>query len=347
MTQDLPSAEAPDWRVFTGSGIPHDKISQLPDPPGWRTFLGEVIAERSLVEDLHVHRRFGRPGPDRTLQLAPATIDAVNAALYLRRPLLVTGRPGTGKSSLAYAVAYELRLGSVLSWSITSRSTRLEGLYQYDAIGRLQDSQLKPGEEPDLGRYLRLGPLGTALLPAHRPRVLLIDEIDKSDIDLPNDLLNVFEEGSFEIPELQRLADLSGRDREVRVRPADSRGPEDTVPIVDGKVTCRAFPFVVLTSNGEREFPPPFLRRCIRLDLPLPEKDELANIVEFHLGPEAREAASGLIGEFLTRRQKGDLAIDQLLNAVYLITREHSLHGSDKDSLVDALLKHLNSADGT
>lgn len=347
MTQDLPSVPASDWRIFTGSGDPHDGISQLPAPPGWRNFPGEVRIERELSEDPYVHRRFGRPGPGRTLQLAPATVDAVNAALYLRRPLLVTGRPGTGKSSLAYAVAYELRLGSVLSWSITSRSTLHEGLYQYDAIGRLHDAQPKPSRAPDIGRYLRLGPLGTALLPAHRPRVLLVDEIDKSDIDLPNDLLNVFEEGSFEIPELQRLADSSERVRECHVRPADSQGIEETVPIIDGKVTCRAFPFVVLTSNGEREFPPPFLRRCIRLDLPMPEKDELANIVESHLGKEAQGLASGLIDEFLKRRQKGDLAIDQLLNAVYLITQEHSPHGSDKDSLLEALLRHLNSADGT
>src|SRR5262249_38678447 len=138
------------------------------------------------------------------------TIELVNAALYLRRPLLITGRPGTGKSSLIYAVAWELRLGEVLRWSITSRSTLQQGLYHYDAIGRLQDSQLggtttEKRLPPDISKYLKLGPLGTALLPTARPRALLIDEIDKSDLDLPNDLLNIFEEGEFPIPELERF----------------------------------------------------------------------------------------------------------------------------------------------
>src|SRR5262249_15133431 len=167
----------------------------------------------------------------KTYQSTPEEVELVNAALYLRRPLLVTGKPGTGKSTLVNAVAYELGLGPVLSWSITSRSTLQEGLYRYDAIARLQQASLvdrlrQSGQEgrttetdqddrdtesaandpTDIGQFIRLGPLGTALLPAERPRALLIDEIDKSDIDLPNDLLHVFEEGRFEIPELVRTA---------------------------------------------------------------------------------------------------------------------------------------------
>lgn len=131
-------------------------------------------------------------------------LELINAALYLRRPLLVTGEPGSGKSTLAHSVAYELGLGRVLQWPIVSRTELKDGLYTYDAIGRLQDAQLAErgtgrGSD-DIGRYIRLGPLGTALLPAERPRVLLIDELDKSDIDLPNDLLNVVEEGSSPFP---------------------------------------------------------------------------------------------------------------------------------------------------
>lgn len=109
-----------------------------------------------------------------SLHPRPEEVEAVNAALYLRRPLLVTGNPGTGKSTLAHAVAHELGLGKVLRWPIVSRTTLKDGLYHYDAIGRLQDVQLDravagqtaPSERPPIGSYLRLGPLGTALLPA-------------------------------------------------------------------------------------------------------------------------------------------------------------------------------------
>ena len=94
---------------------------------------------------------------------------------------------------------------------------------------------------PDIGRYIRLGPLGTAFLPSRRPRVLLIDEMDKSDIDLPNNLLHVFEEGGFDIPELARL-----EEPHVEVFPCDS---DDRVPITRGRVTCHAFPFVVITEQ--------------------------------------------------------------------------------------------------
>src|SRR5262249_24910117 len=122
--------------------------------------------------------------------------ELVNAAMVLRRPLLMTGKPGNGKSTLAYAVAWELNLGPVLRWPITTRATLQEALYRYDAVERLRDASMAgAGSAPQIGDYIRLGPLGTALIPAQRPRVLLIDEIDKSDIDLPNDLLNVLEEG--------------------------------------------------------------------------------------------------------------------------------------------------------
>src|SRR5262249_39410049 len=133
---------------------------------------------------------------------------------------------------------------------------------------------------PDIGRYLRLGPLGTALLPGSRPRVLLIDEIDKSDIDLPNDLLHVFEEGAYEIAELLRIAD---KVPQVAVLPDGAESEADKVPVRGGKVRCQAFPFVVLTSNGERELPPAFLRRCLRLDIPAPDEGKLRQIIAAHL----------------------------------------------------------------
>jgi MoxR-like ATPase len=273
-------------------------------------------------------------GTDRatTFRADPNAIDLVNAALHLRRPLLITGKPGTGKSSLIYAVAHELKLGPVLRWSVTSRSTLQQGLYQYDAIGRFQARDFDH-QTPAIGDFLTLGPLGTALLPTGRPRALLIDEIDKSDIDLPNDLLNIFEEGEYVVPELQRL-----KARTVSVTTADG----DKVSITTGHVRCDEFPFVVLTSNGEREFPPPFLRRCLRLDMPEPTPEGIAKIVEAHLGKAAADEAGPIIEQFLSRRSTSTLATDQLLNAVFLVTRTR-VHEPTRDQLVDVLLRALST----
>jgi MoxR-like ATPase len=261
-------------------------------------------------------------------------LNPVNAALYLRRPLLVTGKPGAGKSTLAYSVAYELGLGPVLRWTITSRSTLQEGLYQYDALSRLHDINLTIAGGSEIGRYLRLGPLGTALLPTQTPRVLLIDEIDKADLDLPNDMLTVFEEGEYEIPELVRAADMHPT---VAVTSADGSTP---VEVRDGRVRCLQFPLVIMTSNGEREFPGAFLRRCLRLNIGQPGLDQLTAIVEAQLGPELTATAGSLIRLFHQRAQEGDLAIDQLLNAIHLSCHA-ALDERDEGDLLDLVLRHL------
>lgn len=316
-----------DWKIYTGDGSPstvekaHARFDKRPQPPPWRDY--RVRRDARMRE---------------TFQPSPEDVEMVNTALHLRRPLLITGKPGCGKSSLALAVAQELALGNLLTWPINTKSTLQEGLYHYDAIGRLQAASLaskSADKAPDIGEFLRLGPLGTALLPRSRPRVLLIDEIDKSDIDLPNDLLHVFEEGEFEIPELVRL----GESIRVRVHDAD-----DWVDIAGGRVRAESFPVVFMTSNGEREFPPAFMRRCLHLRMQLPDRDRLARIVEAHLGPEVASAAEPLIKEFLKLREQGNtaLATDQLLNAVYLVSRLGTQ--VSRDDLVRILFTAAGSA---
>lgn len=315
----------PDWLLYTGSRRPHDGIDRLPPPPPWRAFDGGPVLDTPEGGSGNTHQATTYRPPDDAVQ-------QVNAALYLRRPLLVTGPPGTGKSTLAYAVAHELGLGPVLHWPITSRTTLRDGLYQYDPLTRLYAAGRDdaPAEE-DIGRYISLGPLGTALLPYRRPRVLLIDEIDKSDIDLPNDLLTIFEKGEYEIPELSRRADPS-----AEVRTADGRG--DRVTVHGGRVRCNAFPLVVMTSNGEREFPPAFLRRCVTVELRQPSDEaELSAIVREHLGPLA-DQSEDLVRRFFERSSAGTLATDQLLNAVYLCRYADA---EDRRALADRVMPYL------
>lgn len=373
------------WPVYTGRKEPHDGITDLPPPPPWRAFDGGP-ALRTPADD------GATTSPDRahrarTYRATDEAVQLVNAALYLRRPLLVTGPPGSGKSSLVYAVARELRLGPVLRWNITSRSTLHDALYQYDPLSRLyaagraaRDEAVRsrthaqgapvtshtphnpkapqsprspqspreaaipdeadvPADRAGVADHLRLGPLGTALLPYSRPRALLIDEIDKSDLDLPNDLLNILEEGQYEIPELLRVAKRTPRATLL------TDGTDTPVTVEKGRVRCRAFPFVVLTSNGEREFPPAFLRRCVTLRLRQPRDEHLEEIVRAHLG-EPDAYARGLITRFLERGAGGELATDQLLNAIYL-TGAAGLDAASRDELAQQLMPYLSTATDT
>ncbi|MEU1241719.1 MoxR family ATPase [Micromonospora parva] len=335
--EDSATGDVEDWRIYLGTGRPHNGVERLPEPPQWRRFGGGPLITSALPED--------RQGAERArgYQITDEAIEMVNAALYLRRPLLVTGKPGTGKSTLAYSVAYELGLGPVLYWPVTSRSTVDDGLYRYDAIGRLQETNLfqstgRTEEIPDIGRYLTLGPLGTALLPWARPRVVLIDELDKSDLGLPNDLLNVFEEGRFEIPELARLPEDQSL-AEVMTSDGTLRAP-----VRRGQVRCAAFPVVVITSNAEREFPPAFLRRCLRLDIQPPDEQALTQIITSMLGEEAVAASADLITHFLDLRDRGAVATDQLLNAIFLVTSGVRPPESTRARLRANLIRDLEAA---
>jgi MoxR-like ATPase len=332
-----------DYLAYRGTGEPDPDAAtrSLPAVPPWR----EALRARIIGAD-QVERGL-------RYQVDPEQAERVNAALYLRRPLLVTGEPGTGKSSLAYAIAAELGLGQVLRWPITSKSTRQDGLYSYDAIGRLQQANLReiearhqPGGASaapvDIGPYIRLGPLGTALLPAGRPRVLLVDELDKSDIDLPNDLLDVFEEGEFTIPELARLP---AAQYPVTVTTADEGGRAELPAEPRGVIRCQAFPVVIITSNGERQFPAAFLRRCLQLELVAPDATKLARIVEAYLGEQAGDFGD-LIEEFLTRKNEGELATDELLNAIFLRYSGLRPAGETAEQLADIVMPFLDKSPG-
>jgi MoxR-like ATPase len=175
---------------------------------------------------------------------------AVNAAITLERPLLVKGEPGTGKSVLAEEIARSLN-APLLTWHIKSTTKAQQGLYEYDAVSRLRDSQLGDSRVSDIGHYIKRGKLWEAFASETRP-VLLIDEIDKADIEFPNDLL-------LELDRMEFFVYETG----------------ETVKAVQR-------PIVIITSNNEKELPDAFLRRCFFHYIKFPDADTMARIVEVH-----------------------------------------------------------------
>jgi len=175
---------------------------------------------------------------------------AVNAAIALQRPLLIKGEPGTGKTMLAIEVAKSLG-HPLFQWHIKSTSKAQQGLYEYDAVSRLRDSQLGEESVKDIGNYIVKGPLWEAFQ-CDEPSVVLIDEIDKADIEFPNDLLRELDRMEFFVYETREL------------------------------ISAKHRPVIIITSNNEKELPDAFLRRCFFHYIRFPDKETMNQIVDVH-----------------------------------------------------------------
>ena len=181
---------------------------------------------------------------------SPELMQTVNVAMTLSRPLLIKGEPGTGKTMLAQSIARGLDM-PLIAWNIKSTSKAQDGLYVYDTVQRLYDGQFGDGDVGDIAHYIRLGKLGEAFT-ATRRCVLLIDEIDKADIEFPNDLLWELDQMEFYIPETHETIKAAQR------------------------------PVVIITSNAEKELPDAFLRRCVFHFIEFPEAAMMERIVRVH-----------------------------------------------------------------
>ncbi len=200
---------------------------------------------------------------------------AVNAAVELQKPLLVKGEPGTGKTLLAHEVAEALQK-PIITWHIKSTTTAQQGLYEYDAVSRLRDSQLGSDKVHDIANYINKGKLWEAF-EADEQMVLLIDEIDKADIEFPNDLLLELDKMEFFCYELNRT------------------------------VRAKHRPIVIITSNNEKELPDAFLRRCFFHYIAFPDRETMKSIVNVHFPDLEEKLLQRAMDLFYKLRQRRDL----------------------------------------
>jgi MoxR-like ATPase len=200
---------------------------------------------------------------------------AVNVAIALEKPLLIKGEPGTGKTMLARSISDALGK-ELIVWNIKSTTKAQDGLYVYDTVQRLYDSQFGEGEVSDISRYIKYGKLGEAFT-SDEQVVLLIDEIDKADLEFPNDLLWELDQMEFYIPETRRT------------------------------VKARRRPIVIITSNAEKELPDAFLRRCVFHYIEFPEREKMAEIVRVHYPDIEERVLSMAMDRFYEIRDVRDL----------------------------------------
>lgn len=245
---------------------------------------------------------------------------AVNAAVTLQKPLLLKGEPGTGKTRLAQELATSLGT-DLIQWSIKSTTKAQQGLYEYDAVSRLRDSQLGSDKVHDISNYIRPGKLWQAFTAEQRP-VLLIDEIDKADIEFPNDLLHELDQMAFHVYE-------TGEHIEAKQRP-----------------------IVLITSNNEKALPDAFLRRCFFHFIQFPDETTLAQIAQVHFPDLQQRLLNEALGLFFELRETPGLkkkpSTSELLDWLRLLLAEditaHQLAESRQRQsplpLTGALLKH-------
>ena len=196
---------------------------------------------------------------------------AVNAAITLEKPLLIKGEPGTGKTELARHVSDSLGLG-IIEWNIKSTTKAQQGLYEYDAVSRLRDSQLGDKKIENIGNYIKKGKIWNAFESKERS-VLLIDEIDKADIEFPNDLLQELDKMEFFVYETNEI------------------------------IKAKKRPIVIITSNNEKELPEAFLRRCFFHYIQFPEIDTLKEIVQVHFPDIKKTLLEAALNRFFEVRE--------------------------------------------
>lgn len=202
-------------------------------------------------------------------------MNAVNVAIALKKPLLIKGEPGTGKTMLAEAIAESLDMPLII-WSIKSTTKAQDGLYVYDTVQRLYDSQFGEGDVKNIGQYIKLGKLGEAFT-SDRQVVLLIDEIDKADLEFPNDLLWELDKMEFYINETKET------------------------------ITTKHRPIVIITSNAEKELPDAFLRRCIFHYIEFPDEEKMEEIIRVHYGDIDKTLVQNALEAFYKIRDMKDL----------------------------------------
>ena len=240
---------------------------------------------------------------------------AVNAAVLLERPLLIKGEPGTGKTELAKQVASALGL-ELIEWNVKSTTKAQQGLYEYDAVSRLRDSQLGDERVRDVGNYIRKGKLWTAF-EADQKVVLLIDEIDKADIEFPNDLLQELDKMAFHVYETGETVAAKNR------------------------------PVVIITSNNEKELPDAFLRRCFFHYISFPDQDTMRQIVKVHYPDIKEQLLTTALTQFYEIREQQGLkkkpSTSEVLDWLKLLLAE-DLSSEDLKTDTGNLLPKLHGA---